>query len=257
MGQWHQLKGKKYFSEAKMSAWRIVEDQSKSTTRKFVDTAKEHDLLEQLIEQSKPKIKYCGDEKYFKDLHYLLSTPFRYPPLKWGSRFGTRYERGIFYCSLNINTAMSEKAFYLMTFLHASEGNLGGKTTPYTAFKIHIESMKFVNFLVRPFSDFEEEISSKISYQFSQMLGREMREDDVQCFQYRSARCHEKGINVGIYTPEVLTKNENLEESFQHLNCYITKDVIEFSPKPNYKASTYVFPLEMFLVEGKIPLPPN
>ena len=35
------------------------------------------------------------------------------------------------------------------------------------------------------------------------------------------------------------------------------KEVIEFSSRQYYENPKYVFPLEIFLVDGHIPLPPN
>ena len=37
---------------------------------------------------------------------YLLRAPWRYPPLRWGSRFGRRFEPGLFY------GALSEEALF-------------------------------------------------------------------------------------------------------------------------------------------------
>lgn len=257
MSLWTNEKGKQYSSKTKIVSWRIVEDQSKSATRKFVDTALEHDLLEDLLEQSKPPIKYFGDEKYFNQMHYLLYTPFRYPPLKWGSRFGTRLERGILYSSIDLKTAMSEKAFYKLAFMNASEGNIGGKIISHTAFKINIESENFINLCEEPFVEYKTSISSKTHYEFSQELGKEMRNDAVECFQYQSARSIEIGMNVGIFSPKALLNNKTIYKTFEHLHCYSTKEVVEFSFKRHATHSNQVFPLEQFLVNGEIPLPPT
>lgn len=117
MGVFKENNGIQYFSQIKLQAWRIVEDQSRSTTRKFVDTVIEHEVLEQLIDESKPAIKYYGDESYFKNCHYLVFTPFPYPPLKCGARFNVRSERALLYAAKALETAMSEKAFYKLAFL--------------------------------------------------------------------------------------------------------------------------------------------
>ncbi|MCY0725978.1 RES family NAD+ phosphorylase, partial [Klebsiella pneumoniae] len=45
-------------------------------------------------------------------LHYLLKTPFRYPPLRWGSRFGSVHEPSLFYAAQRLQTAMAEAAYY-------------------------------------------------------------------------------------------------------------------------------------------------
>lgn len=252
------LRASKRKKSNKILAWRIVEDQSKSTTRKFADSTDAHELLEALIESSKPPIKYYGDEHYFKKIHYLLSTPFRYPPLPWGSRFGTRFERGIFYAAKDLTTALSEKAYYKLAFLDASEGHCGGKTVPYTAFAITIEGDDFIDLTSNPFASHEKDISSKDSYQFSQPLGRKMRENDIDFFQYKSARCHQSGSNIGVFSPKVLQNNQRLNKTFQYLNCYLTKTIIEFTPKQKDNRNVplaYVYPIENYLVNGKIPRP--
>lgn len=74
---WETLDGKSYITNLQLQAWRIVEDQAKSSTRKLVTTIQEHDILEQALEDSKPKILSINSK-----LHYLLFTPFRYPPLR-------------------------------------------------------------------------------------------------------------------------------------------------------------------------------
>ena len=86
---------------------RLVENQGQVATLQLVDTLEEQALLEQLLESSKPSLP-PGDEP----LHYLLRTPFRYPPLRWGSRFGRRHEPSLFYAACRLETAMAETAFY-------------------------------------------------------------------------------------------------------------------------------------------------
>src|SRR5262245_65560523 len=55
------------------TCWRLVEAQHHVSTLKLVDSVGEQDLLEDLIEAAKPPLPpEC------RDLHYLLSTPFRY-----------------------------------------------------------------------------------------------------------------------------------------------------------------------------------
>ena len=68
--------------------WRVVEAQHVVSTGKLVDAPEEQAALEMLIDSSKPPIPAAEE---FAGLHYLLSTPFRYPPLRHGSRFSTRF----------------------------------------------------------------------------------------------------------------------------------------------------------------------
>lgn len=93
--------------------YRIVESQEEVATRSLVDNLQKQEVLEHLLEESKPK-RLPGTE----ELHYLLATPFRYPPLPWGSRFGGIAESGIFYGSKTVGTALAEAAYYRLLFFH-------------------------------------------------------------------------------------------------------------------------------------------
>ncbi|MGD9592052.1 MAG: RES family NAD+ phosphorylase, partial [Candidatus Berkiella sp.] len=208
MDIWDKVNAKQYIQNINLQAWRVVEDQSRSTTRKLVDTAAEHDILEEIIEKNKPKVVFYQDEQYFKGLHYLLFTPFRYPPLKHGSRFGTRQERSLLYASVNLTAALSEVAFYKLLFLNASEGEISGNTTTYTAFRLNIVSDKYVDLCAFPFETYTDKISSKTDYETAQKLGSAMRENKIACFKYRSARDPLGGDNLGIFSPKCLINNK-------------------------------------------------
>jgi len=72
----------------------MVEAQHVTSTRKLVDSDEEQQILEKEIDHVKPTLP---DDAEFRGIHYLLSTPFRYPPLSHGSRFGTRHERSLWH----------------------------------------------------------------------------------------------------------------------------------------------------------------
>lgn len=252
---WSESNAHEYIKNINIQAWRVVEDQSRSTTRKLVDTFDEHEALEDIIEKSKPKIINHNDASYFKNLHYLLSTPFRYPPLKHGSRFGSKMERSILYGSLALSTALSEIAFYKLSFLHLSEGNISGNTLTYTAFRYNIVADAFIDLCSNFFSPYNDVIFSKTDYTHSQKLGLDMRKNGIECFQFKSARDPQGEKNLGVFTSKCLQHNPNLEKTFQSIKCYYTKETIEFSYP--HERPTYVFDLNMFLVDGKLPSPSN
>ena len=95
-------------------AWRAVEAQHTTATRKLCDSSEEQEILEELIEGHKPP-RPTGDE--LAGLHYLLATPFRYPPLPHGSRFGTRSERALWYGAEEPRTCFAEVAYCRLLFL--------------------------------------------------------------------------------------------------------------------------------------------
>ena len=69
-------------------AWRGVETQYIAASMKLVDTLEEQDVLEQLLENSKPPIPPTQVSK-----HYLLLSPFRYFP-QHSSRFRPGQQSG-------------------------------------------------------------------------------------------------------------------------------------------------------------------
>jgi hypothetical protein len=94
----------------------MVEAQHISSSRDLVESREEHDLLEELLENSKPQI--------VNNIHYLIFTPFRYPPLKYGSRFGSNHEPSLWYGSINLHTALAEVAFYRLKFFEDTSADL-------------------------------------------------------------------------------------------------------------------------------------
>src|SRR5438046_816718 len=104
---WKECNGIKNIRVINETAWRIVELQEKTSTRKLVDSIEEQKALDELIDESKPTLSIS--QAMF---HPLLYTPFKYPPLKHGSRFGKKTESSLWYGSLNVETTMAEKAFY-------------------------------------------------------------------------------------------------------------------------------------------------
>ena len=80
--------------------WRMVESQHIAATMKLVDNRDEQDLLESLLESSKPT---RPDDS--TDLDYLLATPFRYNPKRGGSRFRAVTDpRCFLWCGIRSNS---------------------------------------------------------------------------------------------------------------------------------------------------------
>jgi len=87
---------------ARRRLWRAVEAQHIASTLRLVANVEEQLLLERLLDQSKPPLPPEAS-----DLHYLLSTPFRYSsPI--GSRFRARADSGIWYGAEAQRTACAE-----------------------------------------------------------------------------------------------------------------------------------------------------
>ena len=90
---------------------RLVESQEQVATSTLVDDLAEQALLEDLLDATKPAVPPQA-----AGLHYLLSTPFRYPPLRHGSRFGGRFEPSLFCGARVLETVLAEAAYYRFVF---------------------------------------------------------------------------------------------------------------------------------------------
>lgn len=247
---WTQCAGPTELQHLAARPWRVVEGQHVISTRKLVDSDAEQQLLEELIEGAKPPIPA---EPEFQGLHYLLSTPFRYPPLRHGSRFGTRNERGIWYGADELSTALAETAYYRLVFLEATEGSLGPVAVDLSAFAVKVVSERGVDLSEAPFSDFEAAISSPAHYKKSQQLGLDMRQAGVEIFRYRSARDPERGTNLGIFTPKVFAERRPSEPDIWY--CVTTTEVVELSRRTVFERESARFPRKVFEVEGRLPAP--
>jgi hypothetical protein len=230
-------------------AWRAVESQHVTSTRKLVDSDDEQQVLEALIDDAKPPWPLG---RRFVGLHYLLATPFRHPPLRYGSRFGTRRERGIFYCAEGQATVFAEKAYYVLLFLEGTEAKIEPLTRPLTVFQVRISTKKGADLTAAPFDAYVDRISSPSSYADSQPLGAEMREAGVAAFRFVSARDPERGANLGLIDPVFSTKKPVNAEQWI---CTATRVRVELKPGPAVMRSRTSFGREVFEVDGALPAP--
>ena len=244
---WTRCAGDSELRPLHLSPWRVVEAQHRISTRKLVDSAQEHELLEELIDRVKPPDPAGGR------LHYLLFTPFRYPPLAHGSRFGGRRERGIWYGSMDRPTAFAEVAYYRLLFLEGSQASLGTVETPLTAFTARVRTQRGIDLAAAPFDVHRRTIASPMSYTSSQALGTAMRGAGVEAFRYPSARDTQGGINVGVFVPSVFGQAK--PRSFETWHCAASRARVEVTRGDYFTRHTYSFPRTQFLVHGALPAP--
>lgn len=222
MNIWGLCEGKRFTKAISVEPWRVVEAQHILSSRDLVDSREEHDLLEELIEESKPPIK--------KEKNYLIFTPFRYPPLKYGSRFGRIFEPSLWYGSLDLETAFTEVAYYRLKFFDDTSADLGYVEISMTAFTAFLECKMGVDLTENPFNKYTKEITNKKTYEHCQLLGTSMREERIEAFLYFSARTHEKSKNIAAFIPSVfhLRKNQYINNQ-QNWKCFANKKLIEFT----------------------------
>lgn len=227
--------------------FRLVETQEFAATTTLVDDLDEQFLLEQMLDDVKPRYR-PGSE----GMHYLLKTPFRYPPLQYGSRFGSRLMASFFYAGEQQDTILAEVAYYRFVFL-------SDMATPYEKaiqsehlmFSVNIKTDKCADLTHRAFQGHQASFRQTQSYGFTQSIGQWLvEEQDVDLIRYFSAR-HSTGSNVAIYEPHVIESEE--PENQQRWLCHTKADKISFTQHGGNKPVS--FDLDTFLLNGTLPRP--
>ncbi len=249
---WTQCGGLSNARELGLRPWRVVEAQHVASTLKLVRSRAEQELLEELIDRRKPAIPR---EPEFAKLDYLLFTPFRYPPLRHGSRFGRRDKRGIWYGSESRRTVFAEKAYYRFLFLSGTAAKLAPLAVEQTAFRAELHSNTAIDLTAPPFDVHREAISSKTSYEQSQELGKAMRSEGVEMFRYSSARDSKRGTNVALFTPRAFARPRPYAR--QTWVCVADESDIRFLQKQPFEQGKLSFSFERkeFEVNGVLPAP--
>ncbi len=227
---------------------RIVESQEHVATTALVDNLAEQSLLEQLLETVKPPA-HSGTAQ----LHYLLSTPFRYPPLRHGSRFGGRYKPSLFYASQTLATAFAEVAYYRWVFWQGmgAPPASGRLLTQHTAFGAAYASARGVRLQEPPCAAHRETLTDPARYDATQALGGALRSAGVEVIEYTSARDPQHGINVALFTPGALPeRNPRWQQSWL---CETTSDIVRARSRD--AAQIFTFEKVDFLVGGTLPTP--
>ena len=247
---WTQCAAKFRFCAFSAQPYRAVEAQHVNATRKLVDSDDEQALLEGLIEKAKPKEP---PPVRAKRLHYLLSTPFRHPPLRHGSRFGRRQEMGIWYGAESRKTVFLEKAYYALLFLEGTTADLGPVTQPLTVFQVSLKTDAGADLTRAPFGKYEAQISSPTTYAHSQALGSVLRSKSVTALRYISARDPDRGINFALFLPIFTRKAPKNEQGWV---CISTHRFVEFKPNIAVPSRERLrIERELLEVDGRLPAP--
>lgn len=235
------------------AVYRITDLQGPSGTADLVDGLREQARLEQLIEGVKPPIPHDWPEaQEGRPLpsHRLLLTPFRYPPLESGSRFGRVHQRHLFYGARAVETALAERAFHALRQLEGSPLPAGSRIQrQQTAFAVQINAERGLILQRHLKPKNLAALTDPSSYIASQRCGDSMRERLVQAFEVPSARSPETPPVVGVLTPYAFSSTP-----FDFLDW-----TLEITPEGVTAVSfggglTAHFPREQFLVAGRWPM---
>ena len=174
---------------------------------KLVDTLAEQSVLEALLDETKPPVPPdC------RQLHYLLSTPFRYgAPYPSGSRFRRAgLTPGVFYASKAVETAVTELAFHrLLFFADAPSTPWPARAGEYTAFSARYRTAAGIDLGSPPFDVDRARWTHPTEYGPCQALADAAREAGVEVLRYPSAR-DGTGTNVALLACRAFAAREPL-----------------------------------------------
>jgi len=226
---------------------RMVENQEQKVTVALVDNLAEHEILEGLLEDSKPGGLF---HKRLQRLDYLLRTPWRYPPLKWGSRFGRRFEPSLFYGALSDAALFAEAAYYRLVFIEGMDKPFGDRViSQFTVFEANYQTGNGMDLTRPPFIKHKKVLRHKSQYLPCQVLGTELRERGIEAITYLSARADGDEINVALISPAALRSRKH--RNTRHGLCETRADEVSF----RLGGELHILPRKAFLEQGRFPIP--
>jgi hypothetical protein len=226
---------------------RLVESQEQVATNRLVDTLSEQALLEEMLEAAKPAVPSRAAA-----LDYLLATPFRYPPLRHGSRFGRRTEPSLFYASRTISAVLAECAYYRCVFWAGmSRAPADAMTTQHSLFEVPIATSKGLRLQVAPFDGHRDVLTNRVDYSETQTLGTELRAAGIEAFEYVSARDPGADLNVALFAPGAFAATR--PTFIQEWLCETTDQHVRYYSRS--AGRVWWFEHAQFLVDGRLPAP--
>lgn len=194
--------------------WRIAEDQGRPATMALVDTLDEQARLEALLEDSKPAMpRACAH------LHYLLGTPFRYPPSRHGSRFRPPFAPfGCFYAAEAVETAVIETLFWrLLLLADAPSLPLPGRPLERIGFASLVGTEALLDLTRPPWNARRATWTHPTDYAPCQALAAQAQAAGTQALRYDSARDPEGRANIALLDCAAFAAPEPRERQSWHL----------------------------------------
>lgn len=220
------------------TCWRLVEAQHRVSTLKLTDTLAEQELLEDLIEETKPAIpQEC------RHLDFLLATPFRYgAPYPAGSRFrraGRTF--GVYYASETPATAVAEMSFYRLLFYAESPATpWPSDAAEYIAFSAAIATAGLLDLTRAPLSEDRALWVELLDYSHCQAFADAARSAGADVIRYQSVRDPDKGANLAILMCRAFSKPAPVDRQTWRIRlspsgvqalCEFPRQAVEFPRK--------------------------
>ncbi|WP_228850155.1 RES family NAD+ phosphorylase [Halocynthiibacter styelae] len=167
------------------------------STLNLVDNLDEQNLLEDILEESKPPVPVeC------QHLDYLLSTPFRYRPYPYGSRFRKAgLTPGVWYGAEKPETAVAEMVFYRFLFYAESPAtSFPDNPADYTAFCVGVGTEVALDLTDGALAEDHKIWTDPTDYSVCQDLARTARKTGAEAIRFQSVRDPEGGANLAVLT---------------------------------------------------------
>ncbi len=191
---------------ARVALWRAVEAQHVVSTLALVDSVEEQRVLERLIEGAKPPVPAAASH-----LHWLLSTPFRYPPPPRGSRFRGPNDPGVFYGGDTVRTACAELGYWRWRHLADSPAIDAMPSKPQTVFRVDVRGAT-IDLREAPFRVDRACWTAPNDYAPCQAFAVTAREAGVDTIRYESVRDPVHDGCGAVLTPRAFAKLGPLEQ---------------------------------------------
>jgi hypothetical protein len=187
-------------ADTRRELWRGVEAQHQVATMRLVDDLHEQELLERVLDASKPPLPPA-----WRNLPYLLATPFRYAS-PWNSRFRSADEPGAWYGADDTQTVAAELAYWRWRFFIDSDGLRDEQlVTEHTFFRATFSGRE-IDLTVPPWDSSRASWRDPDSYGACQTLARAVRRTKPPAagsIRYESAR-RESGFCQVVFDPACL-----------------------------------------------------
>jgi hypothetical protein len=182
---------------------------------KLTDTLEEQAALELLIEKTKFR---APDE--CMHLGYLLSTPFRYSPYPFDSRFRRAGSMdGVFYAAESDETAVAEAAFHRLLFYSESPDTpWPANPGEYTAFAVDFASGRAIDLTRPPFVVERASWTHFTNYTDCLNIADMMRAAELEVIRYESVRDPSARANVALFRCRAFTENDPVDRHTWHFH---------------------------------------
>ena len=226
---------------------RLVEQQGAQATRRTTDSLDEQAWLEDFLEGSKPELP-SAEECAVR--HRLLLTPFRYRK-RHGSRFATRWERGLFYGSRSRFDCLLEGAYYELVFQAGPEKPFPRSSAMRkTLFHVQVRTARGLKLQDHGSRELQARLRDPVDSQFCQGIGRKLREAGIEAFEYHSARSAEDVVQVGAISCCVFTSTP-----FDQVEVQLEANGQNVSIRCLDDNTVHHFRRKQFEVNGELPQP--